>query len=387
MHRRRMIIGSLLLAALAVAVVQSLPLRRYLVALPLGVSAVEYSAPRVALAGERAPPPPPLSPADAGIDPAALAAVVAYAEPRNTRALLVGRRGHIVFERYWEGAGFDTTVDVSGFAPVLVALTLGTQLIERRVASIDEPLSNYLDEWRGDARGEITLRDLLAGRSRLAQPIGWPWPASRASRLALGTDLHATLLDWPVSPDAVPRPNERVEAELLALVMARRAARPWAELLDEHLWRPLGAGAASLALDRSAGAARAACCIRTRIGDWMRVGELLANDGVYLGNQLTPRGWVRLMSVAASEDATSGFFMRVDGEFATRDVAWLAAEGHQRLWIVPSLGLVILRIGIDPPAAHDWHETMIPDTIIRATSGWKPVAAPSGTDPSKFAPH
>ena len=34
--------------------------------------------------------------------------------------------------------------------------------------------------------------------------------------------------------------------------------------------------------------------------------------------------------------------------FAARDVAWLEAEGKQRLWIVPSLRLVILRVGDEP---------------------------------------
>ena len=30
---------------------------------------------------------------------------------------------------------------------------------------------------------------------------------------------------------------------------------------------------------------------------------------------------------------------------------------------------------------------MIPDSIIRGTSGWQPRAAGEGVDPNKFAPH
>ena len=43
-----------------------------------------------------------------------------------------------------------------------------------------------------------------------------------------------------------------------------------------------------------------------------------------------------------------GYFTHVDGTFATRDVARLEAPGKQRLWVVPSLKLVILRVGGDP---------------------------------------
>jgi hypothetical protein len=49
---------------------------------------------------------------------------VTYAAARNTRALVVGRGGHIVFEKYWDGTTIDTAVD-PGFSPVLAAIAGG----------------------------------------------------------------------------------------------------------------------------------------------------------------------------------------------------------------------------------------------------------------------
>ncbi len=54
------------------------------------------------------PPQPRVSPEEAGMDPQALEAAVAYAGARDTRALLVGRGGHVVFEKYWDGTSADT---------------------------------------------------------------------------------------------------------------------------------------------------------------------------------------------------------------------------------------------------------------------------------------
>ena len=71
---------------------------------------------------------------------------------------------------------------------------------------------------------------------------------------------------------------------------------------------------------------------------------------------------------------------------AAADVAWLA-DGTQRLWVVPSLRLVILRVGDAPDEADGWDEVMIPDSIIRGTSGWQPRSVGEGLDPKKFAPH
>ena len=75
------------------------------------------------------------------------------------------------------------------------------------------------------------------------------------------------------------------------------------------------------------------------------------------------------------------------GTFAAHDVAWLESAGKQRLWIVPSLRLTILRVGDEPPASQGWDEAMIPDSIIRGMSGWQPSAVGEGVDPKKYAPH
>src|SRR5678815_848185 len=47
------------------------------------------------------PPQPRVPLGEAGMDPQAIDAAVTYAAARNTRALVVGRGGHIVFEKYW----------------------------------------------------------------------------------------------------------------------------------------------------------------------------------------------------------------------------------------------------------------------------------------------
>jgi hypothetical protein len=56
------------------------------------------------------------------------------------------------------------------------------------------------------------------------------------------------------------------------------------------------------------------------------------------------------------------------------------------MWIVPSLALVILRVGDEPSNEKGWDEAMIPDTIVRAVAV-ENAKAGEGTDPSLFAPH
>ena len=357
--------------------------RRYAVVMVAGADAVAYQEPRIVVALPPGPPQPKVSPAEAGIDMAGIQAAVDYAGARNTRALIIGHGGHIVFEKYWDGTTLDTPVELSGFTPVLSALVLGAAMNNERSINLDAPLGRYFDGWADDPRGAISLRQLLTRSSGFAKSGTWPWPGTRAAGYALNPDLRPLLLAWPL--DAALRQGESpaaVNADILALALANRLEQPFDKLLADLIWRPIEAGEFSMARGFRAG-----CCIRARLGDWMRIAEVLANNGVFEGNQLTPPGYVSLMLKPTYPDSPMGFFTRVDGTFAAHDVAWLESAGKQRLWIVPSLRLTILRVGDDPPDSQGWDEAMIPDSIIRNVSGWQPGAVGEGVDPKKYAPH
>lgn len=296
------------------------------------------------------PPQPRVTPGEAGLDPAALEIAAEYAGKRNTHALIVGHGGHIVYEKYWNGTTNDTAVE-PGFAPVLVALGVGNAMNDRLLGNIDAPLSQYLPDAQPDQAAH-TLRQLM------------------------GADA--------------PGLSAAESADLLAVMLERLSKQAYPTFVAERFWKPLGAGSIEFRGQgggNQSGGVNAGCCVRARIGDWMRVGEMLAHDGVFEGNQYTPPRFVALMMQPARKDSPRGFFMRVDGGFAAQDVAWIEGSQQQRLWVVPSLRLYILRIGEAAPESEGWDEAMIPDSIIRGTAGWKPRSAREGVDPGKFAPH
>ena len=121
----------------------------------------------------------------------------------------------------------------------------------------------------------------------------------------------------------------------------------------------------------------------------MRVGELLANDGVFEGNQFTPPRYVTLMLTPDAQglDARASVTRRRRSISPPQTWRGWTARQSQRLWVVPSLRLVILRVGGEPAASDGWDEAMIPDSIIRGTSGWHPKSVGEGVDPNQYAPH
>lgn len=284
------------------------------------------------------PPQPKVTPAEAGISEIAIQEAVDYAGKRNSSALVVGRGGHIVFEKYWGDTTRETQMSASQFGRVLIPLLVGSAMNDRLIVSLDEPASDYLPEYTDTPAGKGTLRNHLGQRVENSSP---------------GSE------------------------EVLLRILEKVTRQSFDTLVSERLWKPMGAGGFSVQREGSG--------VYARIADWMRIGDLLANDGVFEGNQFAPPRFVALMQKPTHNHSTLGLGMNVGGAFAA-DVAWLA-DGTQRLWVVPSLRLVILRAGDDPDEADGWDEALIPNSIIRGSSGWSPRSVDEGVDPKKYAPH
>src|SRR6187399_3545067 len=107
---------------------------------------------------------PKISPGEAGIDPTAIQLAVDYAGKRNTSALVIGRNGHIVFEKYWGDTTLDSSIATEHFAKVLGPLLVGSAMNDRLIRDLDEPISNYqpdLADAPTSSSAPSTLRQLL----------------------------------------------------------------------------------------------------------------------------------------------------------------------------------------------------------------------------------
>ena len=79
---------------------------------------------------------------------------------------------------------------------------------------------------------------------------------------------------------------------MLGLVLRRAVNMPVADYLSSRIWQPMGAEAdASWGVDNS-GQETTQCCLSAIARDWLRLGLLLANDGMRDGREIIPRAWV-----------------------------------------------------------------------------------------------
>lgn len=310
--------------------------------------------------------PPPLAD-DPAADASTLETIVARARAQGSRALLVMRGGRLLLSRYF-GADDDGSLLPAGvIARPLAAMAMGLAVAEGRVASLDVPVSRLLSEWDGDARGRITVRQLLEDTSGLEtggdllamlrqSPLDAPaklfeFGTSRGLRLVMGNDFARTALGFRLQhePGGFYNPSP-ANAQLIAVILERVTGMPYERFLEQKLWGPLHAGPAQLALDRRAGMPAAHCCWRATAPAMISVASLLAMDGVHLGRRILPEAWAGDMMRASRVSAESAMQL-ARGSIEGRTAVW-ATDGGHTFWVFPELQLAILNI-VNPEGASD----------------------------------
>jgi CubicO group peptidase (beta-lactamase class C family) len=341
-------------------------------------------------------PPPRVSPEQERLDPQSLQAAVEYADSQNTTALIVTRHGHIAFEHYWGGGSFDTVIDAGAFNGTLTALAVGMAMSDRKIALAAEPVANYIESFHDGKRDTITLEDLLHMTSGLGpnQSGANSWTASTREQLV--RDIRNECLDLaPSAPRDTRWQPQACDPQLLAHIIERATGQQYSAYVSQKLWKPLGAADAYLMLDHEGGTAHASCCLRARQGDWIRIAELLVTDGRFGGEQILPPGWVRSMLTPSKANNRFGYQVWrgepfVPGEtasepYAVADTFLLKGNGNTRLWLVPSMGLSILRVGTNEKTDASWDDSRIPNIIIRGASDYVPRSG--AQDVSDLVPH
>lgn len=316
------------------------------------------------------------------ISPGALDEAAAFAEASNSTSLIVSHRGVIQLERYWKGEGADQVVYSFSMHKSIVALLLGIAVAEGHIGDIDDSIAEYLPEWRNDPRERITLRHALQMNSGL-EPMSFPAnPFSRHVRRQLGTNLAATALSFRLQdePGSVFNYNG-VNPTLLVMVIEQATGRRYAEYLSEKLWRPALNGDAALWLDRPGGLARGATSLYAKPMDWLRIGQLLLDNGRLDGVQVIPEAWLKELTTpsptnpryglltwigtgyveARTLEAFEGFAAVAEQPFDAGDIIYFDGLGGQRVYVIPSAQLVIVRTGV---LAWEWNDTRLPNLVL-----------------------
>ena len=341
----------------------------------------------------------PLPLATPDIATAAIAQAREFAAVRNSSAFLVWHKGALIEETYFDGYDRDALVNAKSLAKPLTAIVIGRAIAQGYVKSLDQPVADFITEWRDDPRkSKILIRHLLDMRTGLLPQDIPSGPDDILARAYLHPRHDEIIInEYPLVNEPGTRYDySNANAELVAPLIERATGMRYANYLSEALLEPLGAAGGTIFVNRPGGTAHSGCCVQLPARTWLKLGILLLDDGVWNGQQLLPEGYVTAMRTPTKQNPNAGLgvwtgepYAKLRGSlnpeidmgrtphgepYAASDLFLFDGNGHQVVYIVPSQDLVILRTGSYPAQDYPWDNSVIPNLII---GGITPIVARS----------
>ncbi|MBT6482139.1 MAG: serine hydrolase [Gammaproteobacteria bacterium] len=271
----------------------------------------------------------------------------------NTRALLVAHRGSVIAEAYGQGA--DATTPLLGWSMAKSLTSIMLANLEYR-GLLDLSGAPGFAQWQLDQRSQIRISDMLTMTDGLAF----------SEEYNPGDDATAMLFTEPSSSDFVMQKAMLHEpgthfnyssgtANLLSRIYFERAGG-YQENYDgymESIHRPLAFQNAIFEVDAS-GVYMGSSYLFASARDWARIGQLMLNGGVINAQRIMSEDWVVRATTANTSANQKAYGYQWWLNSGNEDLRWpdisedaYSAQGnrHQYLMVIPSLDLLIVRLG------------------------------------------
>lgn len=295
-----------------------------------------------------------------------------YSASHSGIGMIVQEHGATRFEKYYNGHSKNEPLHIySGTKSFFGALAVIAE--DEGILELDELVAETLPEWKKDPRKRlITIRDLLNFTSGLETGFEQIYGRSSADKLTLAVGLQATRergASFVYGPSHL-----QVFCEVLRRKLAKRGTT-YDQYLDRKLIKPLGINITQWRGDSHGNVIPSAGMYMTG-RDWLSFGELVVQGGSWKGRQLMPTEclgkcfagtpinpafglsfWInshRLNPEAREVDVE--VFLDRDpmpedwshaclSKAAPTDLICSLGSNFQRLYMVPSMQLVVVHLG------------------------------------------
>ncbi len=314
------------------------------------------------------------TPAAAETTPCAVDGVVSEVfTDRAMQSALLLVDGRVVGERYAPGYDHGSLGTSWSVAKSFYSAAIGVAIDEGHIESLNQRASDFLTEWQGTNKANITIRQILEMRSGLGN--GNIFEVADQTQFALDQGRVAI----PGYRFIYSNPNSQLFEPLL-----RRAtgfdAHDW---LTREVLEPIGIDPSAVGfwLDPTGTQPLTYCCLDMRPDDFGRFGLLYLNDGAWEGAQVVSDGYVEASLTAQSDFYGFQWWVMNSSYYrgAAPPVDAVAAHGldgqHIYLWRDANVVLVVLTRYIHDPddgyvlSRDNWPNTCAARNTCWASSG------------------
>jgi CubicO group peptidase (beta-lactamase class C family) len=279
----------------------------------------------------------------------------------QTAAFLVIKNDSIAHEQYWDGFNADSRSNSFSMAKTFVSMMIGAAIDEGKIKSVDQPVGDFLSEFKEGENAKLTIKHLLTMSSGINFDEDYVSPFAYPAQAYYGSDLKALTYGYKVS-----EPGGKVfkylsgNSELLGFIIMKATGKTLSEYMSEKFWIPLGAKNTALwSLDSKDGMEKAYCCFNSNARDFARLGQLYLDSGKWDGKQIVSADYVAQSIVPAELTDEEG--KKIDNY----GYAWWLIpdyKGHyifyargilgQYIVCIPDQKMVVVRLGSKREKRH-----------------------------------
>lgn len=323
------------------------------------------------------------------ISPQALQQAVEYARINNSDALMVWHEGELQLEQYFGDTKESTLLVSKSLSKPLTAIAIGRAIELGFIQSLDQPVSDHIQEWQGGDKSTVLVRHLLDMTAGFL-PQGYSMdPDSPLNRALFEPRLERYLVDqYPlVNKPGTDYLYNNATANMVAVLIERASGQRYADFVGDEILKPIGAPGGEAWVSTEGGLMHSGCCTFLPAQAWLRLAVLLADDGMIEGRRLLPANYVKAMRTPTASNPYYGLGVWVGGDYIERrgfsglskagpqvlhsepyldeELYLFDGNSNQVVYILPKFGLVILRMGRTPPKQPEWDNARLPNLLVR----------------------
>jgi CubicO group peptidase (beta-lactamase class C family) len=216
-------------------------------------------------------------------------------EKYKTTSFLVFHEDSLLLEHYFEDFTPETVSNSFSMAKSVVSIAVGIAIAEGKIKSVDQPVSDFIPEYKEGKRSELTIFHLLTMSAALDWNESGGNPLSHNAEAYYGTDLEEMILECEVIGEPGKIFNYQSGATMiLGYVVEKATGMKLSKYIEEKIWKKIGAeNTAYWSLDHEDGTEKAYCCMYSTGRDFARFGKLYMHHGNWNGTQIVPEEWVK----------------------------------------------------------------------------------------------
>jgi len=270
-------------------------------------------------------------------------------ETLGTVAFVIIKNDSLWFENYYQGYSKDSKSNSFSMAKSLVSAMLGKAIMERKIKSLDQKVSDFYPEFNEGNAAKLTVGDLSSMASGMDWDESYYSPFSITTRAYFYDDLEKMMLKVKITDE--PGMSYRYlsgNTELLGMVIRKATGQTLSDYFSNVFWKPLGCeNEAFWQIDsEKVGMEKAYCCVASNARDFARFGRLYKDHGKWNGQQVLDSAYIaKSVTPRFAESPQYGYGWWLIQNYKGKHFFMMRGHLGQYVIVEPEDNVIIVRLG------------------------------------------